>query len=153
MTYTSIDYALYADSGIGNKFVIYESSVRVCETGVRYATGDYMKVIRSGAQIKYYHIKASDGPLAKGTLLYTSSKTSNANTKLFLDSSFHNATFAKVTFSFKVRVILISSPMVKTPLLSAGPLPILDGMLTLLLLRVLSMTVMLLPRLVCLISG
>jgi N-dimethylarginine dimethylaminohydrolase len=37
-----------------------------------------MKVIRSGAQIKYYHIKASDGPLAKGTLLYTSSKTSNA---------------------------------------------------------------------------
>jgi hypothetical protein len=40
-----------------------------------------MKVIRSGAQIKYYHIKASDGPLAKGTLLYTSSKTSNANTK------------------------------------------------------------------------
>jgi hypothetical protein len=48
-SYTSIDYALYADSGIGNKFVIYESSVRVCETGVRYATGDYMKVIRSGA--------------------------------------------------------------------------------------------------------
>jgi hypothetical protein len=36
-----------------------------------------MKVIRSGAQIKYYHIKASDGPLAKGTLLYTSSKTIN----------------------------------------------------------------------------
>jgi hypothetical protein len=34
--------------------------------------------------------EASDGPLAKGTLLYTSSKTSNANTKLFLDSSFHN---------------------------------------------------------------
>jgi hypothetical protein len=26
--------------------------------------------------------------LAKGTLLYTSSKPSNANTKLFLDSSF-----------------------------------------------------------------
>ncbi|SEH67763.1 hypothetical protein BAZSYMA_ACONTIG00460_0 [Bathymodiolus azoricus thioautotrophic gill symbiont] len=31
-------------------------------------------------------------------------------------------TFAKVTFSFKVRVILISSPIVKTPLLLAGPL-------------------------------
>jgi hypothetical protein len=50
--------------------------------------GDYMKVIRSGTTIKYYHIKAIDGALAKGTLLYTSSKASNANTKLFLDSSF-----------------------------------------------------------------
>jgi hypothetical protein len=68
-----------ADSGIGNKFVIYESSVRVCETGVRYATGDYMKVIRSGAQIKYYHIKASDGPLAKGTLHYSASVTKFGN--------------------------------------------------------------------------
>jgi hypothetical protein len=36
------------------------------------------------------------GPLAKGTLLYTSSKTSNANTKLFLDSSFHDVD-AKLT--------------------------------------------------------
>ncbi|WP_180323583.1 hypothetical protein, partial [thiotrophic endosymbiont of Bathymodiolus puteoserpentis (Logatchev)] len=89
-SYRSIDYALYADSGIGNKFVIYESSVRKRDTSVVYAAGDYMKVTRSGTQIKYYHIKASDGPHAKGTLLYTSSKTSNANTKLFLDSSFHN---------------------------------------------------------------
>jgi hypothetical protein len=46
-----------------------------------------MKVVRSGTTVKYYHIKAADGSLAQGTLLYTSSKASNANTKLFLDSS------------------------------------------------------------------
>ncbi|OJA03343.1 hypothetical protein, partial [Bathymodiolus thermophilus thioautotrophic gill symbiont] len=44
--------------------------------------------VRSGTSIKYYHIKAADGPLAKGTLLYTSKKTSNVNTQLFLDSAF-----------------------------------------------------------------
>ncbi|SSC09376.1 hypothetical protein, partial [thiotrophic endosymbiont of Bathymodiolus puteoserpentis (Logatchev)] len=61
-SYTSIDYALYADSGIGNKFIIYESSGKKRNTGVVYVAGDYMKVARSGTQIKYYHIKASDGP-------------------------------------------------------------------------------------------
>jgi hypothetical protein len=55
-SYRSIDYALYADSGIGNKFVIYESSVRKRDTSVVYAAGDYMKVTRSGTQIKYYHM-------------------------------------------------------------------------------------------------
>jgi hypothetical protein len=40
--------------------------------------------------LAYYHIKASEGVLAKGTLLYTSNKTSNAGTKLFLDSSFYD---------------------------------------------------------------
>jgi hypothetical protein len=46
-SYTSIDYALYADSGIGNKFVIYEGRQPQYSTGVTYATGDYMKVVRS----------------------------------------------------------------------------------------------------------
>ncbi|OJA03691.1 hypothetical protein, partial [Bathymodiolus thermophilus thioautotrophic gill symbiont] len=69
------------------KFVIYENGDRKKDTGVAYAIGDYMKVVRSGTTIRYYHIKAADGLLAKGTLLYTSSKTSNANTQLFLDSA------------------------------------------------------------------
>jgi hypothetical protein len=63
---------LYADSGIGKKFVIYESGQRKYSTGDTYAMGDYMKVIRSGTTIKYYHLKAAEGPLSKGTLLYTS---------------------------------------------------------------------------------
>ncbi|MBA5249988.1 MAG: hypothetical protein FE834_10775, partial [Gammaproteobacteria bacterium] len=89
-SYDSIDYALYADGGIGNKFIIYESKRKKHQTGVVYTAGDYMKLVREGTTIKYYHIKAVDGPLATGTLLYTSSQASNANTKLFLDSSLYD---------------------------------------------------------------
>ncbi|WP_176749013.1 hypothetical protein, partial [Rhodococcus erythropolis] len=89
-SYDSLDYALYADPGTNKTLIVYESSERIYCTGVTYAKGDYMKVVRSGTSIKYYHIKAADGLLAKGTLLYTSSKTSNANTQLFLDSAFHS---------------------------------------------------------------
>ncbi|NYT26499.1 MAG: hypothetical protein H0A76_00410 [Candidatus Thiodubiliella endoseptemdiera] len=88
-SYNSIDYALYADGGIGNKFVIYEDGVRQKGTGTAYAVGDYMKVVREGTTVKYYHIKAVDGPLAAGNLLYTSTQASSINTKLFLDSSFY----------------------------------------------------------------
>jgi hypothetical protein len=74
---------------IGKKFVIYESGQRKYSTGVTYAMGDYMKVIRPGTTIKYYHLKAAEGPLSKGTLLYTSNKASSINTKLLLGSSFY----------------------------------------------------------------
>jgi hypothetical protein len=38
---------------VGNKFVIYESGQPQHSTGVTYAAGDYMKVVRSGTTIKY----------------------------------------------------------------------------------------------------
>jgi hypothetical protein len=40
-SFNTIDYALYADSGVGNKFVIYESGQPQHSTGVTYAAGDY----------------------------------------------------------------------------------------------------------------
>jgi hypothetical protein len=49
-SFNTIDYALYANSGVGNKFVIYESGQPQHSTGVTYAAGDYMKVVRSGTQ-------------------------------------------------------------------------------------------------------
>jgi hypothetical protein len=52
-SYNSINYALYADPGADQKFVIYENSVKKYSTGVSYAMGDYMKVIRSGTTIKW----------------------------------------------------------------------------------------------------
>jgi hypothetical protein len=85
---------------VGNKFVIYESGQPQHSTGVTYAAGDYMKVVRSGTTIKYYHIKASEGVLAKGLLL---------------------PTFAKTTSSSSVNVILISLPSVNTPLRFTAP--------------------------------
>jgi hypothetical protein len=63
-SYESMDYALYADPGASKTFVIYESSQHKRNTRVSYAIGDYMKVVRSGTTVKYYHIKAADGPLA-----------------------------------------------------------------------------------------
>jgi hypothetical protein len=52
-SFNTIDYALYADSGVGNKFVIYESGQPQHSTGVTYAAGDYMKVVRSGTTITW----------------------------------------------------------------------------------------------------
>jgi hypothetical protein len=61
-SYKSMDYALYADSTTNKHFVIYESGRYKRDTGTSYDTGDYMKVVRSGTTVKYYHIKAADGP-------------------------------------------------------------------------------------------
>jgi hypothetical protein len=55
-----------------------------------------------------YHIKAADGALAKGTLLYTSSKPSNANTKLFLDSSFRGVNHDFITTNIRQSNVFIN---------------------------------------------
>jgi hypothetical protein len=45
-SYNSINYALYADPGADQKFVIYENSVKKYSSGVSYAMGDCQPLLR-----------------------------------------------------------------------------------------------------------
>jgi hypothetical protein len=90
--YQAMNFAIYMNN-TGDIGSIYENGLSVKEFSKNeytYEVGDYLKIERDATTINYYLIKANDNPTTQGTLLYTSSTVSNADTELFLESSLHD---------------------------------------------------------------